>query len=144
MVKTFALVNGDLAIDGDGQYLMFSGSARIRQDLQLALTEEYGSDRFHPKWGSTVKQYLGFPVTGAVTSRVKAEVNRVVHNYVTLQKAEVLRDSVVDVKGRFDTSDVVRFVQSIEATPTWDAIQVQAKLQTVNRETITISRQVTS
>lgn len=141
-MKSLALIQGDLAIDGTGDYLTFSGVDRIRQDMTLALTEEYGSDRFHPAWGSILKEYIGQPITPELEQAVKAEVNRVVQNYIVLQQQEVLRDSQFDVQGRFDTSDVVRGISNIQVRMLLDAIYVSATLTTLARDTVTISRQV--
>lgn len=140
----FALVHGDLVIDGSGGYAMLSGADRIRQDLSLALLEEYGSDRFHPKYGSVVKSYLGNVIDENLQQLVKAEVNRVVIAYIGLQQAEVLRDSTVDIAGRFNTSDVVRNITSIDVHAAYDTIYVAATLETLARETITITQQVTT
>lgn len=140
-MQTLGLLHGDLVIDAGG-YAMVSGAARIRQDLTLALLEEYGSDRFHPRYGSIVKQYLGSVITPDIEQLVKAEVNRVIQNYVTLQQAEVLRYSQLDVVGRYDTSDVVRNMDSIEVRSVMDAIYITAALTTLARETITLTRQV--
>jgi phage baseplate assembly protein W len=143
-MDAFALVHGDLVLDGSGGYAMLSGADRIRQDLSLALLEEYGSDRFHPKYGSIVKSYIGNTVDENLQQLVKAEVNRVVTTYIGIQQAEVLRDSTVDIAGRFNTSDVVRNITSIDVHTTYDTIYVAATLETLARETITISKQVTT
>jgi hypothetical protein len=105
-MKTLALVNGDLAIGTNGAYLLYSGASRIKQDLTLALTEEYGTDRFHPTYGSIVQGYLGQVLSAELMQLVRAEVNRVLQNYLIIQQNEVLRDSLVDVANRYDTSDV--------------------------------------
>jgi phage baseplate assembly protein W len=141
-MQSLALVQGDLAIDGTGDYLTFSGVDRIRQDMTLALTEEFGSDRFHPSWGSILKSYLGQPITPELEQAVRAEVNRIVQNYIVLQQQQVLQDSQFDVVGRFDTSDVVRNVSAIKTRVLFDTIYVSATLTTLTRETVTISRQV--
>jgi phage baseplate assembly protein W len=141
-MKSLALIQGDLAIDGTGDYLTFSGVDRIRQDMTLALTEEYGADRFHPAWGSILKEYIGQPITPELEQAVRAEINRVAQNYITLQQQEVLRDTQFDVQGRFDTSDVVRSISNIQVRFFFDAIYVSATLTTLARDTVTISRQV--
>lgn len=141
-MKSLALVNGDLALGTDGGYLMHSGAARIRQDLSLALTEEYGADRFHPQWGSIVRSYLGRVLTEDMQQLVRAEVNRVLQNYIILQRNEVLRDTTVDIAGRYTTSDVVRSVESIQARAVLDAVYLYVTLTTLSRETITLARQV--
>jgi phage baseplate assembly protein W len=143
-MKTLALVNGDLAIGTNGAYLLYSGVARIKQDLTLALTEEYGTDRFHPTYGSIVQSYLGQVLSAELMQLVRAEVNRVLQNYLIIQQNEVLRDTLVDVANRFDTSDVVQSVDNVAARAVLDTIYLSATLTTLSRETVTISRQVTA
>lgn len=143
-IKTLALVNGDLAIGTNGAYLLYSGVSRIKQDLTLALTEEYGTDRFHPTYGSIVQSYLGQVLSAELMQLVRAEVNRVLQNYLVIQQNEVLRDTVIDVANRFDTSDVVQSVDNVAARAVLDTIYLSATLTTLSRETVTISRQVTA
>jgi phage baseplate assembly protein W len=143
-MKTLALVNGDLAIGTNGAYLLYSGASRIKQDLTLALTEEYGTDRFHPTYGSIVQGYLGQVLSAELMQLVRAEVNRVLQNYLIIQQNEVLRDSLVDVANRYDTSDVVQAVDAVQARAVLDTIYLSATLTTLSRETVTISRQVTA
>lgn len=140
-MQTLALQHGDLVVS-DGGYMMHSGVARIRQDLTLALTEEYGSDRFHPGWGSILGSFVGGIIDPESQQLVRAEVNRVLQNYLILQQNEVLRDTVVDVQGRYNTSDVVRSVDDIQVKALYDTIYLAAKLTTLSRETVTISRAV--
>jgi phage baseplate assembly protein W len=142
-MKTLALFNGDL-MPAQGGYFLFTGVDRIRQDLTLSLMEEYGTDRFHPRWGSVIRQYIGNVITPQLEQLVKAEVNRVVQNYIMIQQAEVLRDSQVDVKGRFTTADVVRSLLGIKTTVNTDRIDVQLALETLARTTVTVKRQVVS
>lgn len=140
-MKTLALMNGDLQL-AQGGYKLISGPEKIRQDLTLALMEEYNTDRFHPKWGSIIMRYIGEVLTPELQVLVRAEVNRVVQNYIAIQQAEILRDSQVDVKNRFNTSDVVRRLVSIAATAYQDRIDVHLALETLARETVTIKKQV--
>lgn len=143
-METFALVHGDLMVDSSGQLLTYSGPNRIRQDLQLALSEEYGADHFHPKWGSIVKSYIGNPITPSLELLVQAEVNRVVQNYITLQQSSVLRSTTFDIAGVFDTSDVVQSVGPLRVSTAYDTIYISATLTTVDRQTITITQQVSN
>lgn len=141
-MKTFALVHGDLVVETDGSYQLYSGAARIKQDLTLALTEEFGFDRFHPKYGSVIRSYLGQIISPEMESLIQAEVNRVLQNYIIEQQQSVLRDTVVDVQGVFNTSDVVRSVDNITVRALLDTIYLSATLTTLARESITIARQV--
>lgn len=142
-MRTLALVNGDLML-AQGGYLTYTGAARIKQDLTLALNEEYGSDRFHPRWGTIVMNYIGQVLTSHIQDQVKAEVVRVVKNYIAVQQTEVLRDTQVDVANRYTTDDVVRSIVSLSASSSIDTINVALVLETMTRETVTIKRQVNS
>lgn len=140
-MKTLALVHGDLVIDGTGDYKTYSGADRIKQDLTLALQEEYGSNRFHTRWGSVINSYVGQVNNPNVRAAVQAEINRVLQNYIVIQQQEVLRDTQFDIAGRFDTSDVVRAVEGINVQAKYDAVYFSVTLRTVAREVVTISRQ---
>lgn len=143
-MQQIQLVHGDLAVGTDGGMLMCSGANRIRQDLTLALSEEYGTDRFHPTWGSVLPGYLGQLLTAEMRQLVRAEVNRVLQNYIVIQQNDVIRDTTYDVRGRYDTSDVVQSVGDITVTQVLDAIYLSATLTTLARQTLTISQQVTA
>lgn len=143
-MRQIALINGDIAIGTDGGMLMYSGAPRIKQDLTLALSEEYGTDRFHPTWGSVLTQYLGQLLSPEMQQLVRAEVNRVLQNYLIIQQNDVIRDTTVDIQGRFDTSDVVQAVGKITVIQVLDAIYLSATLTTLARQTVTISQQVSA
>lgn len=143
-MQTLALVHGDLVIGSDGGYLLYSGADRIRQDLTLGLSEEYGTDRFHPGYGSIVSSYIGQLLTPQLQQLVQAEVNRVIQNYLIIQQNEVIRGTLYDVAGTYNTSDVVRSIDSITVRAVQDAIYVAVTLTTLARQTITISKQVTT
>jgi phage baseplate assembly protein W len=140
-VETLGLINGDFALDS-GNLMTLSGPDKIRQDLALALSEEFGADRFHPQWGSIIKQYLGRIVNAQLQMMVRAEVLRVVKNYIAVQRTEVLADTVVDIVGRFDTSDVVRQITSVDTRANTDTINVVLTLQTLSRTQVTIRKQL--
>jgi hypothetical protein len=142
-METLGLVHGDLDIDGNGDYLLFSGVDRIRQDLTLNLVEVYGSDRFHPLFGSVLQNYVGNPITPILQQQVISEVNRVVQNYLTVQQNAVLQASVYGLT-TYDTSDVVQSVGNIQASTSYDTIYVSATLTTVDQQTVTVTRQVGS
>lgn len=143
-MRQIALINGDIAIGTDGSMLMYSGAPRIKQDLTLALSEEYGTDRFHPTWGSVLSQYLGQLLSPEMQQLVRAEVNRVLQNYLIIQQNDVIRDTTVDIQGRYNTSDVVQAVGKVTVTQVLDAIYLSATLTTLARQTVTISQQVSA
>lgn len=147
-IEEFALVHGDLMIGTDGSYLMVTGAQRIQQDLTLALSDIYGTDRFHPSWGSILPEYLGNINNGTMITLIKAEVNRVLQNYLTITQSGVIQQSMMNVTNNnnpgasYSTSDVVRSVDSINVSATLDTIYVSVSLTTLAGQSITIGQKV--
>jgi dsDNA-specific endonuclease/ATPase MutS2 len=88
-------------------------------------------------------RYIGQIQSPHLEALVRAEINRVLQNYIAVQNAEVLRDSQVDVKNRFTTSDVVRRVTGLVTNMHLDRIDVALALETLSREVVKIKKQVT-
>jgi phage baseplate assembly protein W len=138
-MKTFALVQGDLSPSGGG-YLLYEGPAKINQDLTLAMKEEYGTDKFHPRWGSVLKKYIGLPLTPEVKAKTLTEVNRVVNNYITIQNARIVTDNNTSSASRYSTDDVVQSIINLSAQQVYDSLLVSVTLQTISRQQININQ----
>lgn len=138
-MKTFALVQGDLSPSGGG-YLMYEGPAKINQDLTLAMKEEYGTDRFHPRWGSVLKKYVGLPLTAEIKSKTLTEINRVINNYITIQNSRIVADNNTSSASRYSTDDVVQSLTALSATQVYDSLLVSVTLQTVSRQQINLNQ----
>jgi phage baseplate assembly protein W len=141
-MKTLALASGDLVVGGGGHQTI-SGARKIRQDMALALGEDYRADRFHPELGSVLGQYIGQPIDEETTLLVEAEVARVATQYTEVQQREVLRDHLAQRRSRFDASDVVTAISNVTAEISFDSIRVKADLTTLSGEQIQVSRTVT-
>lgn len=142
-MKTLMLQNGDLAIGPRGHRTV-TGSHKIRQDLALALGEEYGNDRFHPTWGSVLPNYTGRPITADTELLVRSEAARVVQVYIDTQRAEIVEDSLGGKRSRFTTADVVARLTDIDTMIAFDSIRVKLKLVTQSAELLTVARTVTT
>lgn len=140
-MQTLAVVDGDLVLTS-GSYLMVSGPAKVKQDLYFALHEEYGTDRYHPLWGSILNRFIGQPLTGAVQQSVMNEVQRVLRNYISVQADQINASSTLNVKGNFATSDVVSAIEGISVKNAGDNILIGVTLRTMAGQTLTIQRQV--
>lgn len=138
-MKTLALVQGDLS-PAPGGYLMYEGASKINQDLALALREEYGTDIFHPRWGSILQQFIGIPLTDDVKGQVLTEVSRVISNYITVQNAQIASNNASGTVSNMTTDDVVQTVSSIQAQQLYDQLVVSVVLQTISRQNININQ----
>lgn len=140
-MRTLLLSQGDLVV-GPAGHATVTGSSKVRQDLALALGEDYGHDRFHPEWGSVVTRFVGAPITAETEMAVYSEVSRVLGQYISAQRSGMQRDSLNDSRTRYTTADVVQQVQAIKATVRQDTIEVIVSLLTASGESIAIKRTV--
>lgn len=140
-MKTLLLAQGDLVI-GPAGHATVTGSSKVRQDLALALGEEYGHDRFHREWGSVVTRFLGSPITPETEMAVYSEVSRVLAGYIGAQRASLQRDALTTGGTRFTTADVVQQVRSITAKINIDTIEIIVSLLTASGENIALKRTV--
>jgi phage baseplate assembly protein W len=142
-VKTLALASGDLVVGSTG-HTTISGVPKIRQELALALGEDYGADRFHPDMGSVLIEFIGQPIDGNTQMMIQAEVGRVCQQYIAIQQREVLNDHLAQRMSRFDAGDVVTGILAIMATINYDAVQVSATLLTQAGIQVSVSRTVSA
>jgi len=142
-VKTLALQGGDLVV-GPGGHKTITGSAKVRQDLALALGEPYGQDRFHPNWGSVLTDYVGRPVNSDTELLVRSEAARVVQMYIDVQRVEIVEDALAGRRSRFTTADVVARLDDVNTVIQFDTIRILLSLVTQAQENLTVSRTVTT
>jgi phage baseplate assembly protein W len=146
----FALVSGDFMIGTNGSYTTYTGAQRIQQDLTLALSDVYGTDRFHPSWGSILPSYLGTINSPTMQTLVKAEVNRVLQNYLIITQSGIIQSSMMNVTNdndpsqSYSTADVVRSVNSINVSSNMDTIYVSVSLTTLAGQSITVGQKIGS
>jgi len=136
-VKTLQIKNGDLVI-GSGGYATVTGSAKLRQDLSVAVREPYGCDRFHPRWGSMLSGFVGGVLDKYAASAVSGEVNRIIGNYVAVQHDQMTVAASQGMKVRYSTGEVVSAVTKIDTRQSFDRLYVRASLTTMSGEQIDI------
>ena len=140
-MKTLALSGGDLVVGAGGLQLL-DGPAKIRQDIALALGEDYGADPYHSGWGSVLQRYVGEPVTGDTPMLVQAEVNRILQQYIAQQQQQLAAASLNNQQHTISTSEIIRTVNSVDVSVLYDTVSVLIDLTTMAGQTMTISRTV--
>jgi len=140
-MKTFQIKNGDLVI-GPGGYVAISGPVKLRQDLAIAMLEPLGSDRFHPRWGSLLSQYIGTPLDQAAVFAVSAEVRRIVTNHMVRQDQQITRDRVEGKKSRLTADEVVAKLVDVNTQTTLDRLFVRVAVLTLAGTTIMVRQTV--
>ena len=126
-MKCIKVVDGDIAVGGDGKPVMVEGAARIRQELALWLLEPMGTDGVYPKFGSDLWNYIGTPAFDDNLTAIKSEVNRVVTNYIAAQNEQIAKD-----KQRLSDNEFLQVWNDDDIVSTLNSITVSATGTNVN------------
>lgn len=126
-MKTLLVQDGDLVVGGSG-HAVVSGMPMVRQELGLAIREPYGSDRYHPSWGSLLGSYVGEPIGITTEALIRAEISRIVSNYVMTQHAIMQEDMIGGRRPRFSAGEAIDRIGSIEVVQRFDRFHIKVVL----------------
>ncbi len=140
-MKTLELVNGDFAI-GQGGFVMVDGLRKIHQDLSVLVREALGEDRFHPRWGSILQEFVGRSIGLETEADVRNEINRVIQNYMIMQTRQIQVDQTMGRRPRHKPEEVVREVQGIDIQQRTDRLNVRVKVRTASGDELNVIRTV--
>jgi len=127
-MKTFKVADGDLVL-GQGGFVSITGQAKVRQDLGISMREPLGCDRFHPRWGSILPNYIGEPITIRISDLVEAEVYRLVRNYMTVKANEMQSEFLRGNKSSFGSDEIVTNISKVDVAWNFDRIFVRVGLE---------------
>ena len=136
-MKTLLLNDGDIVLDS-GSYETVTGPAKLRQDLDLAMREPLGIDRFHPRWGSRLPTMVGDPITPSLVTRIEGEARRILENYIAVQRDRMARDARNGRRPRYASGEVIDRVASIQVRPEWDAVHLRAEIRTLTADEVVV------
>lgn len=142
-MRDLQLTNGDLVLAGRG-FATVTGSAYLRQRIALALGEPYGSDIYHPQWGSTLSAMLGAPLEPGTPALVSSEASRVLQQLIDAQGQQVTSSSLRGVRSQLSAADVIASVDSIQAAQGADpdVVQLSIALTTKAGTQVAVARTV--
>jgi hypothetical protein len=120
---SLAVVNGDLVRTGNSMAIVY-GVEKLKQDLCLWVTEGYGIDRFHPKMGSILPDYIGSVITDSTRVQVQSEILRILQNYQAVQ--------LQGLKGspqRYSYSELLYSIDSINVAISYDWVSATVSIK---------------
>ena len=124
MTRSLRLENGDLAVKSSRAQLV-SGEDKLKQDLDCWLKENFGSDRFHPLYGSVLDQHIGGVINNDTAFFLKSEVLRVLTNYQQLQLRRVRANPAL-----FSPQQLLDEIVSVGTSSEYDRINVVVTYRT--------------
>lgn len=143
-VRDLQLIGGDLFASGRG-FATVTGADYVRQRVATALSEPYGSDPYHPEWGSALPGYLGAPQGHGTSSMVASEVSRVIAQLIAAQQLMITASAMAGTRGQLAADDVIARVDNVSAAvgsgP--DSVTVSLSVTTQGGQRLQVLRTVT-
>jgi len=127
MGYSLAVSNGDLVMEGSYLKVVW-GIDKLKQDLQLWMTERYGSDRFHPAMGSILQDYIGTVISPRTRAEIQDEVMRVLDNYQRVQLQAFQKSPTL-----FGMSELLEAIDDIKVNITFDTVNVSVSVRNAAR-----------
>ena len=115
-MKDLQLVGGDLFAAGRG-FATVTGPDYVRQRVATALAEPYGSDPYHPEWGSGLYAWLGSPQTADTQALVQSEAGRVLDQLIAVQQQIITTAALNGTQSQMNADDVIASVDQVTAAP---------------------------
>lgn len=140
-MKSPQLVAGDFVV-GSGGFVMVSGTQKVYQDLSVLVRETLGEDRFHPRWGTILGDFIGTPIGQSSEADVRNEINRVIQNYMIMQSAQVRGDVAMSRRPRFRPDEIVSAIDGIDIQQVQDRLNVRVRVSTASGSSIDLVRTV--
>ena len=147
MVSMYGLkiVNGDLAVQGDGNITELTGHERLEQELSCWILEPLGTDRMYSNFGSTLDGYVGSPIIDEYLIDIRAEVTRVVNNYIAYQRQQIQEarnSSTASFINAWRPDDIISSLDDIQIESMADTVKVVVKLTTMTGDEISVEQVV--
>ena len=128
MSYSLAISNGDLVRQGSNLAVVW-GIDKLKQDLQLWVTEKFGGDRFHPTMGSILQDYIGSVISLRTRAEIEDEVLRVMDNY---QKVQMYGFKINP--RLYSMSELLESVDDISVSVGYDTVSVSVSVRSAARE----------
>jgi phage baseplate assembly protein W len=118
MSYSLAVQDGDLVQQGSSLLVVW-GIDKLKQDLQLWVTERFGGDRFHPDMGTILQDYIGGIVGHNTKAKIQDEVMRVVDNYHRVQIYGFKRNPRI-----YSSAELLNSIDDISVSVSYDTVSV--------------------
>jgi phage baseplate assembly protein W len=142
-MNTLVVQNGDLVL-ANGSFSTVTGPTKVEQDIQIATLTPYGSDRFHPRYGSVFSSYIGSAINPQTSALISAELTRVINNYMAVQLGKVKQAAAAGLTSPFSQGELVQAIGTINVQQQYDRFQVSASVVTASGQQVNVSTTVTT
>jgi phage baseplate assembly protein W len=142
-MQTISIVDGDFDLSG-GTFKTITGATKIQQDMGIASLTPYGSNKFHPKYGSVLQSMIGHPTNSTTQSLIQSEITRLINNYQNIQIRKMNAYILQGLRSPYGQDDLIQSVQSINVTQNFDSFNISVILLTMSGQAIPIGSTISS
>ncbi len=138
-MRTWKIINGDVALDTIGRVEEVAGSQKIVQDLKAWLLNDVGYDRFYPQMGAGLDSFVGQIIDYKLLASIRSAVADSLNNYMDLQM-EDLRKRIEErgepyiAIGLAEPSSLVKEWSKIEVTEKAGDIRIRIGFRTFTED----------
>jgi hypothetical protein len=136
-MKALLVKNGDLVL-GPGGFGIVEGTTKVQQDLSHSMREPFGNDRFHPKWGTVLPDFVGGLADQTSALLIRSEITRLVQNYLIVQQEQMTRAANAGRRPRFSTNELINEIEGIDIHQLFDRFFVRVRLLTLSEEQVVL------
>jgi len=140
---TLEVENGDLVL-ANGSFATVTGPPKVSQDIEIATLTPYGSDRFHPRYGSVFGSYIGTASNPSTATFIKTEMLRIIKNYMAVQLSKVKAAAQQGKASPFSQGELVQSAGDINVQQQLDRFQVTASVNTASGQQVNVSTTTTA
>ena len=133
MTYSLAIANGGRVRSGNSMAIVY-GSEKLKQDLCLWVTERYGTDRFHPKLGSVLPDFIGSLITDNTRTQIQSEILRILQNYQAVQL-----QGMKAAPQRYSYSELLYSIDAINVAISYDTVSATVAVRNADRTPATIA-----
>lgn len=133
MTFSLALGNGDLVQEGSRLGIVY-GTGKLTQDMTCWMEERLGVDRFHPRYGSVLPNFIGGMITASTQAAVQSEVDRVLGNYQAVQQ-----QAFKDNPQLFSLDQLLNALTDVQVGINYDTVSVAVSVSTGSNTYATVS-----
>ncbi len=141
-MRTFLVSDGDLVVASD--YVTTTGTPKVVQDLQYAMLEPVGCDRFHNLWGSVLASYIGRAINLTSSMLIKAECVRIANNYIAVQRDQLARAAAAGERQHLTMSEILDKITDVRVAQISDTFAVRVQLRLASGDEQVLVTEVTA
>jgi phage baseplate assembly protein W len=127
-MNVWEITNGDITIS--------NGS--------FATITAYGSNKFHPRYGSVFDNFIGQPAGPGTDLVIKNEFQRIIQNYMKIQLAKMQAASNAGLASPYSQSEIVNSIGAISVQQSFSTFSVTGSVTTLTGQQLPVVNNVSN